>query len=310
VRIAVLDDYQGAAHRYADWSGLAVTFFADHVADPDELVARLEPYEAVFAMRERTAFPAAVFAGLPRLRLLVTAGMANAAIDLAAAAAAGVTVCGTGMSGSATVEMTWALILGLTRHVPEEDRALREGRWQTTVGTALAGRRLGVVGFGRLGSAVAAVGQAFGMHVVAWSQHVDPARARAAGVEPVDKAELFRTADVITIHYKLGARSVGLVDAQDLALVKPTAFLVNTSRGPIVDTDALVTALEEGRLAGAALDVFDPEPLPADHPLRRAPRTILTPHLGYVVDDGYARIYADAVEDIRAFAAGSPIRVL
>lgn len=310
MKIAVLDDYQDVARDRADWSGLDVAFFHDHVADVDELLHRLEPYEAVVAMRERTAFPADVLSQLPRLRLLVTAGMANAAIDLDAAARAGVTVCGTAASSSSTVELTWALILGLVRHVPEEDRALRDGRWQLTLGTGLAGKCLGVLGLGRLGSAVAAVGQAFGMRVIAWSQNLDAARAEAAGVEAVDKAELFSRADVLTVHYKLGPRSVGLVGAAELALMRATAFLVNTSRGPIVDTAALVAALEQGRLAGAALDVYDIEPLPADDPLRRAPRTILTPHLGYVADDGYSRIYADAVEDIRAFAAGTPVRVL
>lgn len=310
MRIAVLDDYQDVARDRADWSGLDVTFFHDHVADVDELLHRLEPYEAVVAMRERTAFPADVLSQLPHLRLLVTAGMANAAIDLDAAARAGVTVCGTGASASSTVELTWALILGLVRHVPEEDLALRDGRWQLTLGTGLAGKCLGVLGLGRLGSAVAAVGQAFGMRVIAWSQNLDAARAEAAGVEAVDKAELFSRADVLTVHYKLGPRSVGLVGAAELALMRATAFLVNTSRGPIVDTAALVAALEQGRLAGAALDVYDIEPLPADDPLRRAPRTILTPHLGYVADDGYSRIYADAVEDIHAFAAGMPVRVL
>jgi phosphoglycerate dehydrogenase-like enzyme len=300
MRIAVLDDYQNAARDSADWGTFDVTFFADHLTDADALATRLAPFDVVVAMRERTPFPAALLARLPALRLLVTTGMANSAIDLDAAAAAGVTVCGTRMFVPSTCELTWALILSLVRHIPTEDRALRAGRWQTTVGTELSGRVLGVVGLGTIGSQVAAVGRAFGMRVVAWSQHLDhPDR--------VDKADLFRQADIVTVHYKLGPRSVGIVGAAEIALMKPGAYLVNTSRGPIVDTGALVAALESGRLAGAALDVFDTEPLPPDDPLRRAPRTILTPHIGYVTQAGYRIAYGDAVEAISAYAAGAPL---
>jgi phosphoglycerate dehydrogenase-like enzyme len=273
-------------------------------------VAELRPFDVIVAMRERTPFTAERIRLLPGLRLLVTTGMANASIDVGAANQAGVTVCGTRGSGTATPELTWALILALVRHVPEEDRRIRAGGWQQTVGFGLRGRTLGVVGLGNIGRRVASVGQAFGMEVLAWSQHLSAAAAAEAGVIAVSKDELFATSDVITVHYKLSDRSVGLVGPRELGLMKPTAFLVNTSRGPIVDSGALLEALHAGAIAGAGLDVYDEEPLPGGHPLRVAPRTVLTPHLGYVTDDGYRTFYGDAVEDIAAFAAGRPVRVV
>jgi phosphoglycerate dehydrogenase-like enzyme len=313
-RVAVLDDYQDVARGFADWSVLPddvePVFFHDHLADPAEVAARLEPFEFVIAMRERTPFPAALFDRLPRLRLLVTTGMANASIDLAAAAAHGVTVCGTGSPASATPELTWALILGLARHLPAESASMASGGWQHTVGRDLAGGTLGLVGLGRLGTAVAAVGRAFGMRVTAWSQNLTPERAAAAGAEAVSKEELFAGADVVSVHYKLSDRSRGLVGAADLARMKPTAYLVNTSRGPLIDTPALLDALRRGAIAGAALDVYDVEPLPADDPLRSAPGVLLTPHIGYVTENTYRAFYTEAVEDVRAFAAGTPVRVL
>jgi phosphoglycerate dehydrogenase-like enzyme len=313
-RVAVLDDYQDVARSCADWSalpdGVEPVFFHDHLADPAEVAARLEPFAFVIAMRERTPFPAALFDRLPRLRLLVTTGMANAAIDLDAAAAHGVTVCGTGSPASATPELTWALILGLARRLPAEAASMASGGWQHTVGRDLAGGTLGLVGLGRLGTAVAAVGRAFGMRVTAWSQNLTPERAAAAGAEAVSKEELFAGADFVSVHYKLSARSRGLVGAAELALMKPTAYLVNTSRGPLVDTPALLDALRRGAIAGAALDVYDTEPLPADDPLRSAPGTLLTPHIGYVTENTYRAFYTEAVEDVRAFAAGAPVRVL
>ncbi|MFC5137705.1 D-2-hydroxyacid dehydrogenase family protein [Actinomycetospora rhizophila] len=313
-RIAVLDDYQQVAASYADWDALGaeVTSFAGHLGGPDDVVAALEPFDVVVAMRERTAFPADVLARLPNLGLLVTTGPANVAIDVAAARERGITVSGTGgvSSNAPTVEMTWALIHALARHVPAEDRAIREGRWQHTVGRDLAGRRLGVVGLGGIGAPVAAVGLAFGMDVVAWSRHLDPDEARAHGVTPVGRDELLATSDVVTIHLKLSARTRGLVGRDDLARMKPTALLINTSRGPIVDEDALVEALHAGTIGGAGLDVFGTEPLPLDAPLRTAPRTVLTPHLGYVTEGSYAVFYRDAVEDVRAWADGAPIREL
>ncbi|MEN5074830.1 D-2-hydroxyacid dehydrogenase family protein [Isoptericola cucumis] len=312
MRVAVLDDYQQVAHRFADWASLGaeVDFLDRHLPDDDAVVAALAGYDVVVAMRERTPFTTARLARLPDLRLLVTTGRANAAIDLDAARERGVVVCGTGSPTNATPELTWALILALLRHVPAEDRAVRDGGWQHTVGADLAGRRLGVVGLGRLGTRVARVGAAFDMDVVAWSTHLDAAHAAEVGVRAVTKDELFATADVVTVHYKLSARSVGIVGAGDLARMKPTAYLVNTSRGALVDTDALLAALHDGRIAGAGLDVYDAEPLPADHRLRSAPRTVLTPHLGYVTEATYETFYGEAVEDVAAWAAGSPVRVL
>jgi phosphoglycerate dehydrogenase-like enzyme len=312
VRIAVLDDYQKVAHRFADWSSLdaEVTFFHDRLPDTDALAEALAGYDAVVAMRERTAFSEACFARLPALRLLVTTGMANAAVDLGAAARHGVTVCGTEGVHSATPELTWGLILALTRHIPEESDRLRQGGWQHTVGTDLHGRILGVVGLGRLGARVAAIGNAFGMRVLAWSSNLDPDRARACGAEPVTKRGLFSQADVVTVHYKLSERSTGLVGRQELSWMKSGAYLVNTSRGPLIDTPALVEALREGRIAGAGLDVFDVEPLPAGHALLSAPNALLTPHLGYVTEASYQVFYGQAVEDVAAFLAGAPVRVL
>jgi phosphoglycerate dehydrogenase-like enzyme len=312
MRVAILDDYQHAALSSADWDKLQadVSVFHGHIPDTADLVAELRPFDVIVAMRERTPFTAERIRLLPALRLLVTTGMRNAAIDVAAANAAGVTVCGTRSGAGATPELTWALILSLVRHVPQEDHAVREGGWQHTMGFGLRGRTLGVVGFGNIGRQVAAVGQAFGMDVLAWSQHLSAAAAAERGVSAVPKNELFAASDVITVHYKLSPRSEGLVGARELGLMKPTAYLVNTSRGPIVDEDALLAALRSGAIAGAALDVYDEEPLPGGHPLRSAPRTVLTPHIGYVTDDGYRTFFGDAVEDIAAFAAGSPVRVV
>ena len=310
--VAVLDDYQGVARSFGPWDALDadVTFFTDHVADADVLAARLAPFDAVVAMRERTPFPAELLARLPRLRLLVTTGMANASIDIAAAQARGIVVCGTAGLPSPTAELTWALILALLRHVPEEDARMRTGGWQATVGSELAGRTLGVIGLGRLGSRVATIGRAFEMDTIAWSQNLDPQRAKDLGVEPVGRDDLLARADVVTIHLRLSDRTRGLIGAAELARMRRSAVLVNTSRGPIVDEAALIAALQDGTIAGAGLDVYDTEPLPADHPLRSAPNTVLTPHLGYVTSGTYARYFGDAVEDIAAFLRGEPIRVL
>jgi phosphoglycerate dehydrogenase-like enzyme len=312
VKIAILDDYQHVALACAYWGGLRaeIVAFGSHIAETSDLVAELRSFDVIVAMRERTPFTAERIALLPNLKLLVTTGMRNASIDLAACAAAGVTVCGTRGSAGATPELTWALILSLVRHVPAEDAAVRAGRWQHTVGFGLADRTLGIVGLGNIGRRVAAIGGAFGMTVLAWSQHLSAAAATEAGATAVTKEELFAESDVVTVHYKLSPRSSGLIGARELGLMKPTAFLVNTSRGPIVETDALVSALHAGDIAGAALDVYDEEPLPPGHPLRSAPRTVLTPHLGYVTDDGYRTFYTEAVEDIAAFVAGRPVRVL
>ncbi|MGO3152718.1 MAG: D-2-hydroxyacid dehydrogenase family protein [Galactobacter sp.] len=316
MRICILDDYQSAAAECAEWERLAalghqVDFLHHPVADTEALVEAVGDAEILVAMRERTRFDAERFGALNRLRLLVTTGRANASIDLEAATDHGITVCNTDSPASATVELTWSLILGLVRHLPHEVAAMRHGRWQSTLGADLDGATLGVVGLGRIGSRVAQVGQAFGMNVVAWSQNLtDEAVSTVPGVRRVDQEELFASADVVSVHYKLSARSAGLIGATQLGLMKPSAFLVNTARGPLVDNEALVQALDSGAIAGAALDVYDEEPLPADHPLRDAPNLLMTPHLGYVTDNTYRTFYGQALEDIEAWLNGGPIRVL
>jgi phosphoglycerate dehydrogenase-like enzyme len=311
-RVAVLDDYQRVAAGLADWGSVPgdVVFFHDHLTGEDEVAARLEGFDVVVAMRERTPFRESLLARLPALRLLVTTGPHNAAIDLAAAHRRGIVVSATRADPHGTPELAWGLVLALLRHVPTEDRGVKEGAWQLTIGTGLAGRTLGVLGLGRVGSAVAAVGGAFGMRVIAWSPHLTLERAAAAGAQFVDRDRLFAESDVLTVHVVLGEGTRGLVGASELALMKHTAYLINTSRGPIVDESALVAALEEGSLAGAGLDVYDVEPLPAGHPLLTAPNTVLTPHIGYVTDTGYRTMYADAVEDIAAYLDGKPLREL
>jgi phosphoglycerate dehydrogenase-like enzyme len=310
MRVAVLDDYQGVALACADWDGLAVEVFTDHATGDDEVVERLAPFEVVVAMRERTPFTRARLERLTNLKLLVTTGMRNASIDLEAARERGVTVCGTGSLGPPTAELAWGLILALTRHIPAEDARMRAGGWQHTIGPELAGRTLGLVGLGRLGGRMAQIAQAFEMEAIAWSQNLTAERAAEAGVEAVEKAELFRRADIVSIHLVLSDRSRGLVGTEELALMRPTAYLVNTSRGPIVDERALLAALHEGRIAGAGLDVYDVEPLPASHPLRFAPNTVLTPHIGYVTTGTYEVFYREAVEDIAAWRDGAPVRLL
>jgi phosphoglycerate dehydrogenase-like enzyme len=309
-RIAVLDDYQRAAHGFADWSRLdphEVTFFHEPLDDPGEALAG---FDVVCAMRERTAFPAELFDRLRELRLLVTTGMRNAAIDMDAAAAHGVTLCGTEVPSTPTAELTWSLILALARRIPVEDAGMRAGGWQTTVGVGLDGKTLGILGLGRLGSIVARYGTAFGMRLVAWSENLTAERAAGCGAELVTKDELFSGSDVVTVHLVLSRRTRGLIGAHELGLLKPSAFFVNTSRGPIVDEAALLDVLDRGAIAGAGIDVYDREPLPADHPLRRAPNTVLTPHLGYVTEDTYRVFYGQTVENVEAFLAGSPVRVI
>lgn len=312
MRIVVLDDYQQVAGEFADWSGLDadIEFISRPIVDDDDFVKVLTGAEVVVAMRERTAFTAGRLERLPDLRLLVTTGRVNASIDVEAARSQGIVVCGTESTTSATPELTWGLILSVLRSIPAEDAAVRGGGWQSTVGGDLDGHRLGVVGLGRLGTKVTRVGAAFGMDVVAWSQNLDAERADALGVRAVSKDELFSTADVVTIHYKLSDRSRGLVGAAELEAMKPDGILVNTSRAGLVDTDALITVLEAGGIRGAGLDVHDEEPLPVDHRLRSTPRTVLTPHLGYVTEDTYRIFFTQAVEDIAAWISGEPIRVI
>ena len=311
-RIVVLDDYQQVASSYADWGrlGAEVDFVGEHLLGED-LVRRAAGAQVVVAMRERTVLDAPLLDRLEDLRLLVTTGAANASIDVAHARARGVTVCGTRSRPGPAAELTWALIHAVLRDVPQADRTVREGGWQDVLpGTDLAGSTLGVVGLGRLGQRVARVGLAFEMEVLAWSQNLDPDVATAMGVVPTTKEDLLARSDVVSLHLKLSERTRGVLGVAELAQMKPGAVLVNTSRGPLVDEQALVAALRAGSLGGAGLDVYDEEPLPADHPLRSTPRTVLTPHLGYVTDPNYRLFYGDAVEDVLAWLSGSPVRVL
>lgn len=316
LRCAVLDDFQQVATTLADWSPLAdqveVVSYDSHFADEDALAAALADADIVVTLRERVAFPASLLARLPRLKLLIASGMRNSVIDYAAAEAHGVTVCGTASSSAPPVELTWALLLGLARGIVEESNALRaQGPWQSTVGADLHGRRLGLLGLGKIGSRVAQVGLAFGMEVSAWSQNLTEERADEVGVALAPSLQdLLGSSDFVSVHLALGDRTRGLLGPAELALLKPTAHLINTSRAAIVDQDALLAALHEGRIAGAAVDVFDTEPLPADHPLRTAPRLLATPHLGYVSQANYATYYGQAVENIQAYLAGSPVRRL
>lgn len=313
LRIAVLDDYLGVAVRLAPWGSIAggdVTVFGGPIGGPEALVEALRPFDVVCAMRERTALPASVIERLPNLRLLVTTGMQNASIDVDAARARGIVVSGTGSVAEATVELTWALILAAARHVAVHDRAMRAGGWQEQLGTGLARRRLGVIGLGKNGTRVAAIGLAFGMDVVAWSQHLTEERAAVAGARLVSLDQLLATSDVVTIHLRLSERTHHLLDRGALRRLRPSAILVNTSRGAIVDELALVDALREQRIGGAALDVFDDEPLAVDHPLRGLPNVVLSPHVGYSTDENLRRFYTETVEAIVAWQQGVPIRML
>jgi phosphoglycerate dehydrogenase-like enzyme len=307
VKIAVLDDYQNVALSMADWSVLegraAVTVFNDHTPDPDAVIARLEPFDVVCVMRERTPLTRAIISRLPKLRLIASTAFANASIDVEAATERGIEVAHTGYSSTPTIEMTWALILGSVRNLADENATLRAGGWQRHVGVDLKGRTLGVLGLGRIGSEVAKIGRAFGMNLIAWSQNLTAERAAEAGASLVSKEELFRQADILTIHLVLSHRSRGLVGAPELALMKATSRLVNTSRGPIVVEADLVAALRDGKIAGAAIDVFDREPLAVDHPFRSLTNVLATPHIGYVSRDLYERFYQDTVDNIQHWLA-------
>jgi phosphoglycerate dehydrogenase-like enzyme len=310
VKVAILDDYQNVALQMADWSPLAgratITVFNDHLDEPDALAARLAPFEVVCVMRERTPLTRGLLERLPRLKLIASTAFRNASIDLQAARERGIAVANTGYDSTPTIEMTWALILASARHVAAENASLRSGGWQRRIGNDLKGKTLGVLGLGNIGGEVARIGHAFGMRVIAWSENLTAEKATAAGAELVRKEELFRQSDVLTIHLVLGRRSRGLVGAAELALMKPRAWLVNTSRGPIVDDSALTTALRERRIAGAAVDVFDVEPLPADHPYRSLDNILATPHIGYVSQNLYRAFYGDTVRNIVAWLDGIP----
>ncbi|WP_207546316.1 D-2-hydroxyacid dehydrogenase family protein [Mycolicibacterium fortuitum] len=313
LRIAVLDDYQGIADT-VDWSPIPrpphVTALREHIAPGPALVEALSGHEVVVAMRERTPLDASLLADLPALKLLVTTGPFNAAIDVAAARRLGITVSGTGGAVTPTVEHTWALILGLQRHLVAEDQRIRDGLWQSTVGSDLHGATLGLVGVGRIGSRVAAIGTAFGMNVIGWSPNLTEERAAEAGVVRVERDALFAGSDVVSLHMVLAGSTRGLVGATELAAMKPSAILVNTSRGGLIDESALVQALRSKQIRGAALDVYQQEPLPAGNPLAQLPNTLLTPHLGYVTETVMSIFYRDIVEDIAAYCAGSPLRLL
>jgi phosphoglycerate dehydrogenase-like enzyme len=307
IRIAILDDYQNVALEMADWSPIAgradITVFNDHLTDPDAFVERLLPFDVVCVMRERTPLPRSVIERLPQLKLIASTGPRNASIDVEAAAERGIVVAHTGYNPRSTIELTWALILAGDRHVATENAHLRVGGWQLTIGESLHRRTLGVLGLGKIGSEVAKIGVAFGMDVIAWSQNLTPDRAQAFGARLVSKEELFRSADILTIHLVLSQRTKGLVGAAELHAMKPSARLINTSRGPIVDEPALIEVLRQRRIAGAALDVFDIEPLPPDHPFRSLDNVLATPHIGYVSRELYRIFYGDTVKNIERWLA-------
>jgi phosphoglycerate dehydrogenase-like enzyme len=314
-RCAVLDDYQNVALKLADWSKVTsdveVKVFNAPFAGPDEAIKALQGFSIVAAMRERTPFPRRVVEALPDLKLLITTGARNASFDMKACAERGVTVCTTASFGNPTAGLTFGLMLELTRKIGYEHARLKAGEaWQSTIGIDLEGKTLGIIGLGKLGNRVAQIAKPFGMKVIAWSQNLTPDKCREAGVDYAAKEDLFRNADFITIHVQLSDRSRGLVGAKEIGLMKPTAYLINTSRGPIVDEKALLSALQERRIGGAGIDVFDVEPLPLDHPFRRLDNAVITPHLGYVSLENYRLYYRDIVDNIRAFIDGKPVRVL
>jgi phosphoglycerate dehydrogenase-like enzyme len=315
VRCAILDDYQNVALKVVDWSKVKgdVEFkvFNEHLGGPDKVIAALKGFQIVVAMRERTGFPKQVIEALPDLKLLITTGMRNASIDTETAKARGVTVCGTPNFGNPTAGIAIGLMLELTRHIGYENARMHAGAtWQSTIGPDLEGMTLGTLGLGRLGTHTANIAKAFGMKVIAWSQNLTPEKCAAVGVGYVSKDDLFRQSDFITIHVVLSPRSRGLVGAKELGLMKPGAFIVNTSRGPIIDEAALVAALRDKKIGGAGLDVFDVEPLPVDHPLRKMDNVVVTPHLGYVTTQNYQHYFNGVVEDIRGFLDGKPVRVM
>lgn len=312
IRVVVLDDYQHVASECADWMSLGceITFLSHHLAEHSVAAKELGGADVVVAMRERTRFDAALLGALPSLKLLVTTGMRNASIDLDAAARNDVVVCGTGSPGHATAELAFGLVQVMARGLVAEVESVGTGGWQVGLGRDLRGSTLGVIGLGRLGSQVARFGQAFGMEVIAWSENLDDERASEFGVRAVSQRLLLEASDFVTIHLRLSDRTRGLIGARELSRMKPSAFLINTSRGEIVDEEALLNAVQSNGLAGAAIDVFDEEPLPIDHPFRLEPRIVATPHIGYVTRETYDVFYGEAVEDIAAWMAGAPIRVL
>ncbi|MGB6350536.1 MAG: D-2-hydroxyacid dehydrogenase family protein [Pseudolabrys sp.] len=315
VRAAILDDYQNVAMAFADWAKVAkdveIQVFNKPFSNQDEAIKTLQGFSIIVGMRERTPFPRTVIEALPDLKLLITTGARNNSFDVKACAERGITVCGTGATGSPTTGIAFGLMLELTRRIGFESARLRAGApWQVTVGRDLEGLTLGILGLGKLGQRSATVGKAFGMKIIAWSQNLTEEKAKAAGADYVAKDDLFRNADIVTIHVVLSDRSRGLIGAKELGLMKKTSYLINTSRGPIVDEKALIEALESKTIAGAGLDVFDVEPLPLDHPFRKMDNVVITPHLGYVSEQNYRKYFPDVVEDIRAWLDGKPVRVI
>ncbi len=315
MRLAILDDFQNVVLSVSDWSVIEdrvdITVFNDHLVDTDALAERLEPFDILVIIRERTPFPSALIEKLPNLKLLVTGGMRNKGIDLEAAQDQGVTVCGTQSLGSPTAELIWGLIISTLRNIPQQVQAVREGRWQVGLGVGLKGKTLGIIGLGRLGAVIAGYGKAFGMDVLAWSENLTPERCAEVGVRFAEsKQALMAESDVISIHVVLSDRTRGLIGAEELSWMKATAYIINTSRGPIIDEEALIAAIKGGSIAGAGLDVFDVEPLPADHPFRTLDGVVATPHLGYVAQETYQFYFDEGIENIDAWLKGDPIRII
>jgi phosphoglycerate dehydrogenase-like enzyme len=313
IKVAILDDYQGVALQLADWTVLKgkadITVFRDHLSDLAALVERLKSFDVVCVMRERTPFSRSILEQLPNLKLLASTGVRNASIDLEAAHERGITVCGTGYTSHGAIELTWALILAIVRNVPAEIASVRAGQWQISIGGDLKGKTIGVVGLGDIGAKIAGIALAFGMNVLAWSQNLTRETAEQHGARLVGKEELFRDADILTVHLKLSRRTEGIIGAPELNLMRSTAYLVNTSRGPLVDENALINALKNRTIAGAALDVYDVEPLTESHPLRSLDNVLATPHIGFVTEDTYRIFYRDTVENVTAWLSGNPVRV-
>ena len=314
MRIAVLDDFQNVALHLADWASIGddakVIVFNNHMSDEEAVAAALVTFDVVVLMRERTPFPASLIERLPNLKLLISTGIRNPSIDLKAAVNKGIIVCGTPLIPHPPAELTWALILAIVKDIPADDAAIRQGKWQTRLGRTLKGKTLGIVGLGNLGGQTALIGQAFGMEIIAWSQNLTDARAAEFGAQRVELDTLMSTADVVTIHLYLSQRTIGIIGRHELSLMKPSAYFINTARSPIVDEAALIEVLQNRKIAGAALDVFEVEPLPLNHPLCTLDNTILTPHVGYVTEDGLSVMYKGAVENIRAYREGRPVQEL
>ncbi|WP_255556877.1 D-2-hydroxyacid dehydrogenase family protein [Sodalis sp. dw_96] len=314
IRIAVIDDWQSVAEQAVDWSVLqsmgSVSFLHDYPAAPAQMAERLQSYDVICLMRERSRFDKDLLTRLPRLKLLLTSGMRNAAIDMEAAAKSGILVCGTESGKHAAAELTWALIMAVTRNLADEAGSLKRGGWQVGLGSGLYGKTLGILGLGKIGQRVAGYARAFGMRVIGWSENLTAEAAEQHDVSYVTKQELFRRSDVLSIHLVLSERSRGIVDASSIALMKPSAYLVNTSRGPLVDEAALIAALQQHHITGAALDVFDQEPLPRDHPFRRMDNVLATPHIGYVTQEDYRIFFSQMIEDIQAWHGGRPVRTI